>query len=56
MLRLSTHLAGITQSGTIHSLQVQVENKKASLNQETYLLYYNCATGMPLVCTLPPPF
>ena len=42
VLWLSAHLAGITQSGTIYSLQVQVDNKKASLNPETYLYYYNC--------------
>ena len=34
-----------------YSLQVQVENKKASLNPETCLYYYNCVTGMTCICT-----
>ena len=54
VLLLSAHLAGITQSSTIYSQQVQVDNKKASLNPETCII--TTATGMPRVCTLPPPF
>ena len=54
-LWLLAHLAGITQSGTIW-LQGQAEHERASLNPETYLYYYKCATGMPGVCTLPPLF
>ena len=50
----------VSHKAAQYSLQVQVENKKTSLNPETYLYYYNYATGMPCVsrcvCTLPPPF
>ena len=55
MIWLLAHLAGITQAAQ-YSLQVQVGNKKALLNPEIYLYYYNCATGMPRVYTLSPPF
>ena len=46
----------VTHKAAQYKLQVQAvkTNKKASLNPETYLCYYTCATGMPLVHTLMP--
>ena len=49
----------VSHKAAQYRLQVQAvtTNKKASLNPETYLYNYTCATGMPRVRTLmPPPF
>ena len=48
----------VSHKAAQYKLQVQAvkTNKKASLNPETYLYYYTCATGMPRVRTLMPPF